>query len=426
MIYIAYLIGGKFSKEAGYIAALFFALDPSLVNNSHFVTSDISITLNMCLCILFALKYEEKQSYWRLIPMTLFAALGMLDKYPGILTCGMIGLMIMVCHRKNIKTLIKHAFVTLGLYVAFILVIFPNLLWDYHAILERIQIENRPIHMGSDGLGFIGNILFYVQRFFYSWQGGDVVLVAFLVSGMVYLGLVRERRNIVFSVLPIWWILLSTRALHWDRWGVPMYAGALLICAVGLGHWVAMVGRKKFIKISLLSVIVGVYLYFPLARTLEMDASLCAVDTREIAYEKANELGITAQNSIFDDSTPFYPRGNNGVSWTNKTSLVDGQLVVNEVGKRFIIQSSRQLKLLKKEPERYPEKLAKYVWLENNRKPIEIIRSKVTIKGNTNIPLVKAFRELMTAILNGEEGYITGYEQRIYDISDIPTQSDVK
>lgn len=357
--------------------------------------------------------------------MALFAALGTLDKYPGILTCGMLGLTVILCQRKNFRRLLQHAAILLTLYIAFLFAISPNLFWDFPAVWARIQIENRTEHLGADGLGFGGNLLYYAKLLFHGWKNGEIFLILFLASGCARLALVRQRRNIVFSILPIWWVFLSTRGLHWARWGVPMYVGALLIGALGMGGTIHAL-KSRILRFGALAAVFGLCLYFPLAAAISMDADLCAVDTRQIAYDRLHVLGIHENNSIYDETTAFFLHGSGNVSWTNSTTLEDDQLVVNALGKKYAIQSSRLLTLLKAEPQREPEKLAEYLWLEKNRKPFETIKPVLNIKSTTRIPLVLSIRKLMAALLNGKDGYVTGFEQRFYDISDLPIRLEIK
>jgi hypothetical protein len=431
MVYIAYKIGRRFSREAGYLAALLFAVCPLLVAHSHYATSDISLTLHMCLCIMFALRYEESPSHIRLIPMALFAALGTLDKYPGILTCGMLGLTVLLCQRRDLKAFARHALILLLAYAGFLFIISPNLFLDFEGVWARIQVENRSVHLGADGLSLGGNMLYYARQFFSSWnQGGGwnrggIWLALFLLMGCGYLIVVRKRRNIVFSVLPIWWVLLSTRALHWQRWGLPMYAGALLICAVGTGSAIRALRKRPALRNAALLLFAGLCLFFPMSGSIAQCANMCSDNAMTIAYERAGALGISADNAIFDDISPLYMRGSNGVSWTNHVSLQGGGMTVNALGKRYLIGNDKQYALLEANQQHEPEKYEKYRFLYESMTPFEVISPVLRTSGSTQIPLIRSIRKLMAALIDGEEGYISGIEQRFYDISALPVRAEI-
>lgn len=423
MIGLAWLILKRFSITAGVIGALLIAVYPPFVKHSHYVTPDIPAAVMMMLCMLFALRYEKRPTYGNLVLTVLWAALGTLDKYPAILSCGMIGLIIIACTWRDWRRMGKHIAFAVASYVLIMVVVSPNLFYRWREAYASIMNENRTEHIGHDGLSWAGNMKYYVEELLSNWKQLWPAFVLPFVYAVIAMIRKRERRYIVFTTFLFWWVLLSSRGLHWERWGVPMYAGALLVCAFGLGHFIDWLrGRKRWLARAAGVVLVLAIAYHPFSLSIGQIATFLAEDTRNLSLKTVKEYGMTKENSIYEGGTPFHPGATRSVNWPEHTRLEGDQLYIAEPGVRFIIQGS-QRRFFEKRPEDYAEAFKKYDWLEENMEPLAVYKAKRNQYTETPVTLINALRKLDAVLFRGET---TGNKVSFFDASGLPVWYTIK
>ncbi|MGI6239182.1 MAG: ArnT family glycosyltransferase [Christensenellales bacterium] len=410
-----------FGAVAGLVGSALFALYPLYVEHAHYATPDVPVTLAMCLTMLFALRYENKQSYANLALTVFWAALGTLDKYPSILNCGMIGLVIIACNWKNWRKLIIDCLFAGILYVALLFVISPNLFINWRDVWARIQVENRSSHLGADGLNWFGNMRYYIRQFTAAWGGAWALIVVPFLYGASVMVIKHKRKFLVFTAFIFWWVFLSTRALHWARWGFPMYAGALLIAAYGVGHLHKLLSRKhRGVSIALLSILSLAMLYHPLSHSIGAVAILNSDDTRNASMATAQEYGITLENALYDSVTPIRITSNPDVYWPRDTKLVDDQLYITKFGIDYIVESEQEGRY-RSHPETYASILASYQWLHDHVEPFADYRATIRYDRSA-CTLLDSLRKLNVVIANGA---LSGSKVAFYDVRDLPVWIDI-
>jgi hypothetical protein len=351
-IFIAYLIGREFDRKLALISALLFAFFSPYVKHSHFITPDIPLTSLILVVILFSIKYLKNPSNISLVFMCLFSALAVGEKYPGALTMPLIAAVIITANFKNRKLIFKKLSMSIVLFLLFLFVFTPYLFINYDRVISSLVLAARPHHAGADGLGFWGNLFFYVREYL-SVTG--FILLSFSVIGCVYVIKQHRVHSIPIFFGFIYWISLSVLSLHWERWALPMYITPLLLASYGINIFIyesAKHGRLiRFAVYSALFLSIFHLIMLSSVRT----TILTLDDTRYISYRYSMANGIKEEDSIYQNYAPFAPRGR---FWFNFLSHYDDQDYMRD--KKYVIVSSNQYQRFFNERTRYSKIVSKY------------------------------------------------------------------
>jgi 4-amino-4-deoxy-L-arabinose transferase-like glycosyltransferase len=355
---VAYLIGKEYSTRIGLITALLFSLFPAYVVHAHFITPDIPLTLFVSLVILFTVRYIKNPSPPVLMGSGFFSAVATAEKYPGILSCGLIALAILAARpqgpgwttpRGRMKAC-GIAILSFGLALA---LVSPYLLIHYQKVMSSLILESRPRHLGADNLGYLGNMLFYAGTYFNS---AGIILSGFSIFGL-YWGIrhcPRELMPVLFGLF--YFLMLSGLSLHWERWALPMYITPLFLGGVGIhAAWGLAVQKpkKSLVAFVFLSAL-GLAFVNQFALGLQSSLVFGYPDTRNISLAYCREHRITESETLYDSYTPFAPRG------IMDKFLADYRDRTSNPGKRFIIVSSFMYDRFFAEKERYPTQVNAY------------------------------------------------------------------
>jgi 4-amino-4-deoxy-L-arabinose transferase-like glycosyltransferase len=302
---VAYLIGRHFSPATGLCAALLVALFPSYVEHSHFITSDIPLTLCTLTVILFGIRYLKQPSDGNLLAASFFVAVATSVKYPGVLTALVVAAVVLARDFGNWQPVAKSLAKSLAGFLVSLLLISPFLVLNFGKVVEGVTRNAFPVHLGADGLGWSGNILFYLQSYFA--HAGVLATLLFLAG--LYLVVTREK----LLALPlffgfIYWIGLSKIGLHWERWALPMYTFPLLVSAYGMGTLLeGVLPLARRLQVPLAGAVAACVVLKLLVASSVVTANFTLTDTRFAAFQFAQQKGITARNSIYEGFTPFSP-----------------------------------------------------------------------------------------------------------------------
>lgn len=305
-ILLAYLIGARIRREIGVVAAVLVAFFPPFVQDSHFATTDIVLSVAVLAVILSAMVYLDSPRYPALLWMSFLTAVAIATKYPGLIAAGMIAVVVAIraLTDKDFRRFLKHGFASVFSLVGFLFAISPVLFTERHMVFRSIGNENRTTALGADGLGYVERLVFYWSQYYGST--GWLLLVPFVI-GLVAIVRLRIVKAVPFFIGAVFWIILSSLALHWIRWGMPMYLTPLLVSAVGVYFLFDLVAKKmnRFktpARIALLgaSVIATANL---IASSVAISAGLLVTDTRTFAIEEFERLGVTEENSVFEGYT---------------------------------------------------------------------------------------------------------------------------
>ena len=350
---VAYKIGKESSIDYSIPAALFFSFFPIFVRHSHYSTPDIPITFFTLIVVLFSTRYIRKKEEKYLYLATVFSSINTAEKYPGLISFGLIIFSILWVQtakfkeqpQKLLNHFLKESFKFFGFYLASLYIIAPNLFIHYGKVIEQITKEARDTHLGHDGLGWIGNMIFYLNNFL---NYSNVLIVIFIILGLI--GLIKTKK---YEVLPclyglIYWLILSKVPLHWERWGLPMYTAPLLIAAFGFSFlWDVL--RKRGYFNSILILLLTLTIIWSLIFSLSISINLTYTDTRVAALHYCEEVGITKENTVYEGATPFLPSDPRTFHLSK----------VNE-NTKYIMLSSSMYERYYKESIRYQEQVNEY------------------------------------------------------------------
>ena len=87
---VAYKIGKESPINFAIPAALLFAFYPLYVLYSHYVAPDVPITLFTLVIILFSIRYIRNKNIKDLYLATIFSAINTAEKYPGLISFGIV------------------------------------------------------------------------------------------------------------------------------------------------------------------------------------------------------------------------------------------------------------------------------------------------------------------------------------------------
>ncbi len=393
-VFMAYRIGREKSRTTGIFAALLLAFCPLYTTVSFNATPDIPITFFSLLFMFFSMRYLKRPDFKNLLFMCLVTAAFICTKYTGAILLIYIAVTVIASaiRERDYLRILKHALLTIALVFLFIFMISPVLILDFDSVKEALIFESRTLHPGGDGLGWGGNLLFYVSTYF----GGTGILLLLCTALGVY-ALIRKSE--LFAFMPIlfgfiYWIVLSAVSLHWQRWGLPMYISPLLLAAFGLDYILRLIQnapRRRKLYRAIFAACLGLISFSLILNSQMRVLYQVTPDTRVASKEYCEQNGITKDNSIYETYTPL--------SLTKKATIFnyfeekDGKYILNDPEDKYeyIVLSTKFNGRFLRDKERYVAENAIY---DTVKKDFELLHS---FKGATGLP--QSFFEPLNIVL---------------------------
>ncbi|MFE5409107.1 ArnT family glycosyltransferase [Microbacterium sp. NPDC056569] len=357
MIPLAYLIGRDHSRWAGLFAAFGIAFFPPFVEHSRYATPDIPLAFTVLVVLYACIAYTRTSSWWWLALACLGVAAGITVKYPAIVGTAAIAAVVIVDalrHRAPLR-IVSRGGAAIGMVVGMTFLLSPTLFTNASEVARQFSVQNAGTHLGAGGLGFFGNAAFYVTTFV---ESGGVLVAVFAGVGVVAL-LLRDWGTLVpYMIGLVYWIALSSLSLHWDRWGLPVYAVTIVLGGIGVHTlWSMCAGlrRQRVPARAAVAVIASLSGVTLLAGTAAQVAYAAAPDTRSTAAGELQALGATPANTAFDGYTPFHPQGPGSIA--SGLTLTEGQPAASDGSGdvRYVLTSSLMSDRYLAEPERQPQ-----------------------------------------------------------------------
>ena len=234
-ILLVYLLAQNLFKKRSLslLSALTFCLSALHIQHSHYIRPDALTIFFILLAALFASYIYRTGKLKHYILAGLFLVLATITKYPALFA----GVFILIGHYLYIKSSSKKFF-SKNIFIAgltsliFLLAFFPYILTSPIEILKDVVWEARSEHAGADGLGFLGNFEFYITGSL--WYIGTLIFVSSII-GMIY-AFFKKKKEILFlgSFIIIFIFFISSLALHWDRWILPIVPFGCIFASLGL------------------------------------------------------------------------------------------------------------------------------------------------------------------------------------------------
>ena len=350
MIPLAALLAGRTVKEENrpltqLITAFLFAFSPILVEHSAYATPDIVLTFFVLLfALLLQLYLESGKAAWLWLSVVV-TGIGISIKYPAAILCLLIAAMV-ICRCIRERTygkIISYGFLSIVLLLATVFLIAPNLFTDFRSVYDTLVFEARPNHLGADGLGWFGNLRFYLNAMISDLEPLSLVGAA---VGLIWVLRNHSSRTAALLIAPVYLVCISVLSLHWIQWGIPVYVFYDLLTAIGMAALLGWIRRvdlsgstKKLASVVLLS-FAGVLGLNLLLSAAGLTKNKLAEDTRSVSLRYCLEHGVNTANSLFEGYTPLSPNGAAGYRYY-AFHMADGKAYVNEpyATKQYFITS---------------------------------------------------------------------------------------
>lgn len=352
-VIFAYFIGLFWGRKQALFATLLFAVFPSFIEHSHYITPDVPLLFFLMGVLWAALSYQRKPSVSWLFWMSYFTALATCEKYPGAYGCVIIAVAVFTAHIKKTVMIVKDGCLAILFFVLGILAVSPVLLIDLRTVLEVMAGQNKQYHLGADGLNFGETLLFYIKT-------AGVHLGLLLTVNSIY-GVVKSfRKNVKPTIILLSFLVyivpISTLSIHWERYALPIYAVGLLFGAFGAFYILEdLQGLSKKTPAALL-IAYPIFILLPVCSLLAGSIAVCGSflvpDSRIFLQDVFAQMGVTIGNTVYDCNTPLDPGGYYGAF----ANFEEGDPAKFKYGNgpRFIVTSSAQRDLyLEADPEVY-------------------------------------------------------------------------
>ncbi|MCW2762042.1 MAG: hypothetical protein JWR85_2243 [Marmoricola sp.] len=335
-IVLAYLIGRRFDRRIGAMAAVLFALMPALVRDAHFATPDIPLTCMLMAVVLALMHYLARPRLVPLLAACAATAVGIAIKYPAAIATLMIATVVIVSaiRDRRLRRILTHGVASIVSVLAFVFVVSPVLFTDFAAVRDQLSQQSGSTHLGADGLGWGGNLAFYVGSFF---TGAGLLLCLLSAVGAFIVVRLRMLEATPLVLGAVYWIVLSAVPLHWERWAFPMYITPLLLAPIGALHAYRWVGARRW-RAPVAWLVGGLVVANLLAGSVAVVSTLVAPDTRVTARDYLQEAGITTEVSAYEGYSPLRPGQPKPVF--AEFTIVDGQPRAKDPDVRYLVLSS--------------------------------------------------------------------------------------
>lgn len=421
MIPLGYLVGARYARIGGAAAAVLIALFPPFVEHSRYATPDIPLTMTFLTVMYLCIRYLETSRKSFVVAAAAAVAVAIAIKYPGVLASVMIAAVICVDafrSRAPWRVLTRGGLAIVAVLAA-LFAISPVLFTNLNAVISAILLESRDTHLGADGLGWTGNMGFYMTA---GLQGSGVLVLAAALGGVWW-----SMREWAAKSVPVWLgaafgVLLSTLPLHWERWALPMHLTLLMFAALGVAWSYERLRRPTsvgpLLRRGWIGLVILVLLNLVLA-SFATTARFVATDTRETGRVAFAEAWIESTNAIFEGYSPLLPESGKFVF--DRFVVKEGSLrlphlpedgprpeylvLSSDVGDRFMAE------------DKYVEPRAFYTLVrEQLTEVLRIDAVPARTKSPLEIVSIVGSVEYLRAIV---EGGNTGPSIIVYDLSDL-------
>jgi len=421
-----------YNVQTGIIAAIFLAIMPLAVTNSHYATTDTLLTFFLVLCIIFSafIVKNNKLKYYVLAGVAAGSATSI--KYPGLI----IIFSIFVAHllssiknrndypQKSILNILldKNLILSLALCgltffigTPFSLIDFKKFLADFILNINASQSTWGPIFAGT-APGWI----YHLESTFPSAMTINLEILSILgiLFALVHIILnikeINKHPNLQSGILLLSWVLpyyiyIGSWGLKFNRYTLPLLPFFALLAAkflIDVVNFIAiripLLKQNSLYKNIFLTIIVGIIIVSPLQSSISIAENFAKVDTRQIAMNWC-EVNMPKNSTVLRESmyTPEVCRikGIRCKDFSINSSMCNSSKIL-ESGVDYFILSSGIYGRYFSHPKEAASTIKLYNLLDDNCELIKVFRSSANITG----PEIKIYKvpEYMINISNCE------------------------
>lgn len=311
-----FLIGNHLRKHAGTVACCMAAVFPPFVQTAHCITGDTVTALLGCLAMLAGLAYlRGTRRYLWLFVMSFLAAAAALEKWNGIVICGMIAVVVIVNYcaecgmhlgRLRIWDIIKEGMFAIGCVLLLLVLISPNLLRMIRTMMDSIDY----IVGGYEGNNtFWDNLREYTLEFL---SHAGILCFPLFAVGVWAMWSHRQKTLSVLSIGLLSMIGMCMQNRAFIRWGYSFYICFILVIGYGVvevwqNRYVCRNTIGRYVLIAILTLIGA----NQTAGTVLLDViyTNSEQDTRIASERWCQQQGIRTEDCIYDYYTCWAPGG---------------------------------------------------------------------------------------------------------------------
>lgn len=411
MFFLGKEVGGR---KVGLFSSAFTAFFPSFVRHAHFATPDIPLAFYISMVALCMCKYMKRRKLVFLILGCLFSGLATAEKYPGILSMAMIFFGVVFSHRRKKEDILKLLPLSGVVFFSSLFVAAPFLFLKYREVLRALVEEKASYHLGASGLGWGGNLLYYIGTLF---DNTGILLGLFFLLGLVlfikkFKGYTGVKHYLTVSLFGfIYWALISMLAIHWERWAVPMYIVPIIIASVGIERFSTFLKKKKIGWSFILTIFLAIMLSSLFFRGVMQSLSFNWKDTRVVSRHWIS-MNLPANTKIAADAySPLKPGCCGSVAVKSLEEF-------KKEGIEYVIVSSFIYQRILDEKERHLDEAIFYTRVFESEYLVKEFSPAIKELGNNDIAAVyRGIKELIRYVRH-REVYLRGPVIKIYRISE--------
>ncbi|MEW6271104.1 MAG: glycosyltransferase family 39 protein [Thermodesulfobacteriota bacterium] len=262
----------------------------------------------------------------------------------------------------------------------------PYLLLHFPTVWGNLAHEMREEHLGADGLGFAGNLAWYLTTAL-----PDSMPLAWLVAAAAGIVLAAWRRNVAAALVLLsvvsFLVAISTASLHWQRWLVqivPLLALFAAAALVALARGVAALsGGGRRVELGLVALLTVLASAEPALAYFRFSALQARPSTRLVAREWI-AANLPAGSTIAAD---FYtaPLHDTPLEADYRFSLAaEGELEdYRRAGYDYLMVSDAIYGRYRREPRRYAREVAFYDALQREGRLVKRFTPREVGRGPT-------------------------------------------
>ncbi len=366
-IYVAYLAGREIGGGTGLAAAGFVFLSPLIAAQAAIVRTD-SASLFFALAAVYAL--IRLQRFQRPIDHLLAGALvglAVATKYslaPLIFVLLAVDTALIIRSSRSgrwSKTTGNALLGMLAVPAAFLLAT-PFFLAEFETVQKNIRFEMRSEHLGQDGLTAWGNLWWYLTVRIPEDMG--LARLAAAAAGLAA-GIIRRDRGILICAASSAALLagISSSALHWSRWLVPVLGPLYIVSAYGICAGAGALRRfglkPWWCSAALAGAVIAVSVQ-PAGQMLNLLRVSSNYSTRVLALRWA-ENNLPAGSCLVQELWTLPSASIKHAEVLDRRRLSDRPFEYYlDAGCRYLLASGRVYQPILADPERYPREAAFY------------------------------------------------------------------
>ncbi len=283
-----FLVGKRlFGAFTGLLATAFTAFSFLLIQDSHFITTDIPVTFLIMICAYFSIEYLYRGKKSLLYFSAIFAGLAASTKYNGGLSIliPLAGLWVASSkkNRLNLKELLAPGFLVGIIALVFFIAGAPFILLDFKKFLMDLTFELSHAKVGH--FGFYENqsgFLFHITKSLGNGIGLPLTFIG-MISGFYLLLKPKKESWILALFFAAYFFLISLSSTMFQRYAIPLIPFIALFASYAITIFTGKFFKNNRLKIMVCLLFAAIIILPNIIKAVRHDLLLSRQDTRTTA-----------------------------------------------------------------------------------------------------------------------------------------------